>query len=71
MDPGKRPAGDVSGDGRSMWRRVTWAGLSSGSGHGRHLPLAVTAEPAQPSDVVPPTAAEMEVERLKGYPEVS
>jgi hypothetical protein len=34
------------------------------------LPLVVTVEPAQPSDVAPAATAETEVERLRRYLEV-
>jgi hypothetical protein len=71
MNLGERPTGDMSGDGQSMWRHVTWVGLSSGGEHGRHLPLAVSAESAQPSDAAPSAVAETEVEGLKRYLEVS
>jgi hypothetical protein len=71
MDPGKRPTGDASSGERSTRRRVTRAGSSSGGGHGRRLPLAMTAEPVQPLDVVSSATAETEVERLRRYLEVS
>jgi hypothetical protein len=54
-----------------MQHRVTKAGSSSGGGHGRCLPLAVTVEPAQPSDAVPIATVETEVERLWRFLEVS
>jgi hypothetical protein len=46
-------------------------GSSSGGGRGRHLPLAVTLEPAQPLDATPATAVETELERLRRYLDVS
>jgi hypothetical protein len=54
-----------------MQRHVTWARSSSNGRHGRQLPLAVTAEPAQPLDVAPAAAVETEVERLRRFLEVS
>jgi hypothetical protein len=62
MDPGKRSASDASNGGRSMWCRVMGAGLSSGGGHGRRLPLAMTTEPVPLLDAAPATVAETEVE---------
>ena len=35
------------------------------------LPLAVSSEPAQPLDAAPVAATETELERLRGYLEVS
>jgi hypothetical protein len=63
--------GNASGDWWSMRRHVMLVGSSSGGRHGRRLPLAVTTELVQPSDVVPATVVNTEVERLRRYLEVS
>jgi hypothetical protein len=62
MDSGKRPAGDAFGDRQSMRRHLTRVGSLSDGEHGRPLPLAVSLEPAQPSDVAPAAAAESKLE---------
>jgi hypothetical protein len=58
MDLGKRSTGDASEEGRSMRCRLTGVRSSSGGGHRRGLPLAVSLEPTQPSDAALATAAE-------------
>jgi hypothetical protein len=54
-----------------MWRRLTRVGSPSGGEYERPLPLAMSLEPAQPSDAAPTVAVESELERLRRYLEVS
>jgi hypothetical protein len=72
MDTGKCPAGDASRDRWSTWRYLMRVGSpSSVNEHKRPLPLAVSFEPAQPSDAASAAVVETEVERLRRYLEVS
>jgi hypothetical protein len=67
MDPGKRPTGDASGEGWSTRCHLMGVGSSSGGRRRRGLPLAMSLEPTQPSDVASAATAETEVERLRRY----